>query len=62
MDCFVVSSLAMTEDMVRLEGLEPPRLTAPEPKSGASTNFATAAYVLEKRYRIFYASCQYKKQ
>ena len=27
--------------MVRVEGLEPPRLAAPEPKSGASTNFAT---------------------
>ena len=29
--------------MVRVEGLEPPRLAAPEPKSGASTNFATPA-------------------
>lgn len=29
--------------MVRVKGLEPPRLTAPEPKSGASTNFATPA-------------------
>ena len=26
-----------------MEGLEPPRLSAPEPKSGASTNFATSA-------------------
>ncbi|VVT26557.1 hypothetical protein RV134_340163 [Roseovarius sp. EC-HK134] len=31
--------------MVRVEGLEPPRLAAPEPKSGASTNFATPASV-----------------
>ena len=31
------------EQMVRVEGLEPPRLAAPEPKSGASTNFATPA-------------------
>ena len=30
--------------MVRVEGLEPPRLAAPEPKSGASTNFATPAF------------------
>ena len=29
--------------MVRMEGLEPPRLAAPEPKSGASANFATSA-------------------
>ena len=29
--------------MVRMKGLEPPRLAAPEPKSGASTNFATPA-------------------
>ena len=29
--------------LVRVEGLEPPRLAAPEPKSGASTNFATPA-------------------
>ena len=29
--------------MVRVKGLEPPRLAAPEPKSGASTNFATPA-------------------
>ena len=31
------------EIMVRVEGLEPPRLAAPEPKSGASANFATPA-------------------
>lgn len=30
--------------MVRIEGLEPPRLAALEPKSSASTNFATSAY------------------
>ena len=32
--------------MVRVEGLEPPRLAAPEPKSGASTNFATPAHAV----------------
>lgn len=29
---------------VRLKGLEPPRLSAPDPKSGAATNYATTAY------------------
>ncbi len=29
--------------MVRAEGLEPPRLTPPEPKSGVSTSFTTPA-------------------
>jgi hypothetical protein len=29
---------------VRVEGLEPPCLTAPDPKSGTSTNFAIPAY------------------
>ena len=29
--------------MVRDEGLEPTHLSAPEPKSGASTNFASPA-------------------
>ena len=27
-----------------MEGLEPTRLAAPDPKSGTSTNFATSAY------------------
>ena len=30
--------------MVRVIGLEPTRPKAPEPKSGASTNFATPAF------------------
>lgn len=29
--------------MVRMKGLEPPRLSAPDPKSGAATNYATSA-------------------
>jgi hypothetical protein len=28
---------------VRMKGLEPPRLSAPDPKSGAATNYATSA-------------------
>ena len=40
--------------LVRVEGLEPPRLAAPEPKSGASTNFATPALKIQKWFTIFY--------
>ena len=36
---------------VRLKGLEPSRLAAPDPKSGASTNFATSANVVQ-RYKF----------
>ena len=36
--------------MVRVEGLEPPRLAAPEPKSGASTNFATPAFKIQTAF------------
>ena len=32
---------------VRLIGLEPTHLAIPDPKSGASTNFATGAYGLQ---------------
>jgi hypothetical protein len=28
---------------VRMKGLEPPRREAPDPKSGAATNYATSA-------------------
>lgn len=31
--------------VVRVEGLEPPCLAAPDPKSGTSTNFATPAFL-----------------
>ena len=31
--------------LVRMEGLEPPRLTAPDPKSGTATNYATCAFL-----------------
>ncbi len=33
---------------VRMKGIEPPRLAAPDPKSGASTNFATSAECASK--------------
>src|SRR5690606_26248482 len=31
------------DSQVRKKGLEPPRLAAPDPKSGAATNYATSA-------------------
>jgi hypothetical protein len=30
---------------VRVKGVEPPRLAAPDPKSGASANSATPAFI-----------------
>lgn len=30
---------------VRMKGLEPPRLSAPDPKSGAAANYATSANI-----------------
>lgn len=33
-----------TTNLVRIVGLEPTRLSTPEPKSGVSTNFTTSAY------------------
>ena len=30
--------------IVRMKGLEPPRREAPDPKSGAATNYATSAF------------------
>ena len=38
--------------MVRMKGLEPPRLTAPEPKSGVSTNSTTSAKAKERTMRF----------
>ena len=36
----------LVSSWVRAKGLEPPRLTAPDPKSGAATNYATRALLL----------------
>ena len=33
-----------------MKGLEPPRLSAPDPKSGAATNYATSAWLLTNRF------------
>lgn len=35
------------KEVVRERGLEPPRLAAPDPKSGASANFAIPAYAYQ---------------
>ena len=43
-------SVSYREELVRVEGLEPPRLAAPEPKSGASTIFATPAQEANAHY------------
>ena len=45
------------EKVVRVEGLEPPRLAAPEPKSGASTNFATPALSRPRRVGVISKVC-----
>ncbi len=47
------ANMTQNNRMVRMRGLEPPRLSAPEPKSGASTNSATSApcyYYRKRRY------------
>src|SRR6056297_1968581 len=55
--------------LVRVEGLEPPRLAAPEPKSGASTNSATPASftrpasrssMIERSLAKPHAGCEWK--
>ena len=42
----VVCLLKFIIGIVRMIGLEPTRLTAPDPKSGAATNYATGAAIL----------------
>ena len=37
---------------VRAKGLEPPRLTAPDPKSGAATNYATRALLMVSECKV----------
>ena len=43
LDAILVHCKESIKRLVRVKGLEPPRLTAPEPKSGASTSSATPA-------------------
>ncbi len=55
--------LAHIHCVVRMKGLEPPRLTAPDPKSGAATNYATSAGLFcgAKITYLFYYNQIYRK-
>ena len=44
--------------LVRMERLELSHLAAPEPKSGASTNFATSALCERADYTVFWQNCK----
>jgi hypothetical protein len=44
---------------VRMKGLEPPRLSAPDPKSGAATNYATSAKIQAQRYLKIFTNKKY---
>lgn len=35
-----------------MEGLEPTRLSAPDPKSGSATNYDTSAFVVAKLVKV----------
>ena len=45
--------------LVRMKGLEPPSLAALDPKSSASTNFATSANWSAKLEKYFNTSREY---
>ena len=40
---------ANRQSLVRIKGLEPPRLSAPDPKSGVATNYTISALVRVQR-------------
>ena len=44
--------------LVRMERLELSHLAAPEPKSGASTNFATSAFCESADYTVLRQNCK----
>ncbi len=46
------TSLKRSLFYVRVKGLEPPHLSALEPKSSVSTNFTTPAFSCVQRYQI----------
>ena len=50
-----------TKCLVRPIGLEPTRRETPDPKSGASTNFATGADFAVQRYRKFFIPAKEKR-
>ena len=41
---------------VRIKGLEPPRLSASDPKSDVATNYTISAWLCAQRYEIFFES------
>lgn len=44
-----IRNMLKEDNLVRMKGLEPPRLSAPDPKSGAATNYATSASKATRR-------------
>ena len=44
------------KNIVRMKGLEPPRLSAPDPKSGSATNYDTSAFFQTANLHKFYKS------
>ena len=42
--------------LVRIKGLEPPRLSASDPKSDVATNYTISAWLCAQRYEIFFES------
>ena len=52
------NSLFLLSVLVRMERLELSHLTAPEPKSGASTNFATSAFCESADYTVLRQNCK----
>ncbi len=46
--------------MVRMKGLEPPRLTPLDPKSSVATNYTTSASVYDANIRSFLILSKYR--
>ncbi len=47
--------------VVRKKGLEPPRREAPDPKSGAATNYATSAFrIFFSKQLVIILDCKYR--
>lgn len=46
-------------ESVRMKGLEPPRLAAPDPKSGVATNYTTSASDLWYKGSAFFLICKF---
>ena len=44
-----------------MKGLEPPRLSAPDPKSGAAASYATSAFLMQFRIPDWKTDCKSTK-